>query len=176
MPTREAIQGKLRDELEATVARYRGMSPDQLTALCTESEAEDGSPWSAKDHLAHLAMIERTFAAMIRRTVAGDSAPVGLGGGDRSAVMARVHRGNQRNVDEHHTDPLDVLLTDLQAARAETLALLAELSDEQLALPVPGAPWADGTIGGVLITNGYHHQQHRAWVDEGLQRATGGAA
>jgi hypothetical protein len=83
-------------------------------------------------------------------------------------VLGTVHRLNQENVDQHRSDDLPALLADLEAARADTLALLDRISDEELARPVPGAPWADGTIGGVLITAGYHDQQHVMWVQEAL--------
>ena len=168
MPTRESIIGKLAVERDALLERYRGLTDEQLACECTESEAEDGAAWSAKDHLAHLAMIERSFQAMIRRTIGGSERPVQFSGATREEAIAGVHRNNQVNVDEHRGDSLEALLADLEAARNETLALVGELSDEQLALPVPGAPWADGTIGGVLITNAYHERQHWAWVADGL--------
>ena len=66
-------------------------------------------------------------------------------------------------------------LTDIvalgQQARAETLALLAELTDAQLAEKLPGAPWADGTIGGVLAVNADHGRMHWRWVKEGFECA-----
>jgi hypothetical protein len=172
VPDRDVIKGKLRKELDDLVGYYGALSDDDLRRLCTESEVEGAPGWTAKDHIAHLAMIERAFQGMIRRGLAGDANPVGLGGGDREHVMARVHRGNQDNVDAHRGDDVDTLFADLQAARGETLALLDELSDEDLGRRLPGAPWADGTIGGVLITNAYHQRQHVGWVSEGL----GGAA
>jgi hypothetical protein len=168
MPDRAAILGKLTKERDALVARYRAFSDEDLTRPCTNSEVDGEEPWSAKDHLAHLAMIERAFQGMIRRSVGGESNPVGFGGGSRDEIIARVHRNNQDNVEAHRADSLDALLADLDAARNDSVALLGELSDEQLASPLPGAPWADGTIGGVLITNAYHEIQHLAWVDEGL--------
>jgi hypothetical protein len=85
--------------------------------------------------------------------------------------VARVHRGNEENVDAHRHDDVRTLIKDLKAARVDTISLLDELSDEQLASPLPGAPWADGTIGGVLITNAYHEVQHLKWVREGLATA-----
>src|SRR4029079_16613274 len=142
---------------------YRALAPDDLSRACTQSEAADGAPWSAKDHVAHLAMIERGFQGMIRRHLEGAKNPVGFGGGSRDEIIARVHKGNEDNVREHKSDDLDTLFADLDAARADTLALLAELSDEELASPLPGAPWADGSIGGVLITNAYHAIQHWTW-------------
>jgi len=82
--------------------------------------------------------------------------------------MTEVHRGNEENVDAHREDDLEALLEDLQSARHETLTVLGHLTDEELQLPLKGAPWADGTIGGVLITNAYHQRQHVDWVRRGL--------
>jgi hypothetical protein len=171
MPTRESITGKLAKERDALIQAYRALTPDELTCECTKSEDPDGSPWAAKDHLAHLAMIERAFQGMIRRSMDGDANPVGLGSGSREDVIGRVHRNNEKSVDEHRGDSLDSLLADLDAARRETLDLLAGVPDDRLTEKVPGAPWADGTIGGVLITNAYHEMQHLAWVREGLEAA-----
>ena len=172
MPTRAEIVDKLHRERVALEERYRALGPEQLTAPCTESQTEGDAPWSAKDHVAHLAMIERAFQGMIRRTLDGAESPIGFGAGSMTDIMIRVHRGNQDNVDEHRDDDLDTLFADLDAARADTLALVDELTDEQLAAPLPGAPWNDGSIGGVLITNAHHAIQHWAWVEEGLQSRT----
>jgi hypothetical protein len=51
-------------------------------------------------------------------------------------------------------------------ARGETLTLLAELSDTQLDETLEGAPWSDGTIGGVIATNADHARQHWRWIKE----------
>jgi hypothetical protein len=170
MPERDAIIGKLAKERERLEEHFRSLSADDLVCACTQSEAEDGAPWSAKDHIAHLAMIERAFQGMIRRHLSGEKDPVGLdfSGASRAEVIARIHKGNEDNVREHKDDDIDTLFADLDAARADTLALIGELTDEQLATPLPGAPWADGTIGGVLMTNAYHAIQHWQWVEEGL--------
>ena len=170
MPNRESITGKLEAERKALLDRDRSFKADELDCACTESEDPGGDPWRPKDHLAHLAMIERAFQGMIRRTVAGEKNPVGFTGTTRDAVLAGVHRNNQENVDAHRGDDLDALVADLDAARTETLELLDSLSDAQLSTPVPGAPWADGTIGGVLMTNAYHERQHLEWVEDGLAR------
>jgi hypothetical protein len=116
-------------------------------------------------------MIERAFQGMIHRTLEGSKAPlnIDLKSGGMEGIMARVHKGNQDNVDAHKDDDLETLLADLDEARIETKRLLADLSDEQLATTVPGAPWADGTIGGVLLTNAYHQIQHWTWVEEGIR-------
>jgi hypothetical protein len=55
------------------------------------------------------------------------------------------------------------------SARAVSLQLLSELTDEQLEETLPGAPWADGTIGGVLSANAGHGRMHWGWSkDAGL--------
>lgn len=172
MATREEIIAKLDKEEQRLLERYRSLSPEDLVRPCTESEVEGASPWSPKDHLAHLAMIERAFQGMIHRTLEGNANPLGIDfkGADRAAVIARVHQGNQDNVDAHRDDDLDTLLAELAAARIETRRLLDALTDEQLVTSVPGAPWMDGTIGGVLHTNAHHQIQHWAWVEEGLKK------
>lgn len=177
MPTRETILGKLDKEETKLLERYRSLSTDDLERACTESEVDGATPWSAKDHLAHLAMIERAFLGMIRRTLDGSDNPLGIDfrSGNRDDAIAKVHQGNQNNVEEHKDESLENLIADLKAARAETLALLESLEDSQLDLKVPGAPWADGTIGGVLITNAYHQVQHWAWIEEGLAKAAAGS-
>lgn len=169
MPTRAEIVDSLQRERIKLEERYRSLPPHQLTAPCTESQIPGEAPWSAKDHVAHLAMIERAFQGMIKRTIKDDPSPIGFGSGSMTDIMIRVHQGNQSNVEQHRDDDLDTLFADLDAARADTLALLDSLTDEQLAAPLPGAPWNDGSIGGVLVTNAHHAIQHWAWVEEGLR-------
>ena len=53
------------------------------------------------------------------------------------------------------------------ATRAGTLTLLAELTDEQLASKIPGAPWSDGTVGGIMAAHAGHARMHRHWAEEG---------
>ena len=65
---------------------------------------------------------------------------------------------------EHRAKPLSEIVALGQKARAETLALLAELTDAQLQEKVPGAPWADGTVGGIIATNADHGRMHWHWV------------
>ncbi len=175
MKSREEIIAKLERERASLIERYRSLSGDQLTIACTDSEVPGGEAWTPKDHIAHLAMIERVFQQMIHRTLEGHPKPLDLGGGGKiEDVMARVHRNNQDNVDEHRSDDLDTLLADLEEARIETNRLMRDLTEEQLRTPVPGAPWGDGTIAGVLLTNAYHEVMHWNWVSEGLAAKVGG--
>ena len=67
---------------------------------------------------------------------------------------------------EHHADSLSQVVALTAQARAETLILLSELSDEQLEQVLPGAPWADGTVGGVRGANADHARMHWKWLGE----------
>ena len=84
--------------------------------------------------------------------------------------MATVHEMTESWVVQHRDKALPEVVALGQRARAETLALLAELTDAQLAEKLPGAPWADGTIGGVLATNAMHGRMHWGWVKEGMAK------
>jgi len=171
--TRDVILNTLAQEREKLLARYRAFTPQELEENCTKSEAPDGSPWRPKDHLAHLTLIERSFLGIARRTLKGSDDPVGFsrtGAKNREEVLAWIHLNNQAYVDAHRNDSLETLLDDLNNARNDTLTLVKQMTDEQLTTPIPGAPWGDGTIGGVLMTNAHHETMHLAWVDEGLKQ------
>ena len=173
MPTRAEILQTLRTSQESLFALIRAWSPEELERICTSSQVPDHAPWRPKDHFAHLAFIERAFQGMIHRTIAGKPDPVGFsrtGATNREEVLAWIHRQNQAYTNEHADDSREQILDDLLATRKASLALLDQLTDEQLALPVPGAPWADGTIGGLLITNAHHATLHLSWVEEGLSK------
>lgn len=173
MPTREVILKSLAEAHEELLVRYQSMTLEEIECTCTASEVPGGEPWRPKDHLAHLTLIEKAFQGMVRRTLRGSADPVGFsrtGATNREEILAWIHRNNQAYVDDHRDDSLETLLMDLAHARQDTLTLLEQLTDEQLSLPLPGAPWGDGTIGGVLMTNAHHEQQHLAWVRQGLHQ------
>ncbi len=172
MPTRAEINETLARAQERLFSRYRAMTVAELERQCTESEVPGGHPWRPKDHVSHLAFIERQFLRMARRTIEGERDPMGIkarvGTTNGEEVLAWVHRQNQAYVDEHANDSLEDILADLSATRQQSLELLEQITDEQLALRIPGAPWNDGTIGGVLITNAHHADMHTYWVEKGL--------
>ena len=170
-----------RSEIEVVLNRdrawlldtYAAMPVDELVSGLTASEHDPLSMWSAQDHLAHLAGIEKNFNGMIRRHFAGDPNPVGLltdADGQprtRDQLRAAVHEMTEAWVREHRGGSLSEVVALGQAVRAETLTLLSELTDAQLEEKLPGAPWADGTAGGVLATNASHGRMHWSWIKEG---------
>jgi len=158
------------------------MSEEELRAPRTPSEHDAGSWWSNADHFVHTTLIERSFNEMVRRHLRGEQ------GMDRNLVdedgralrpredlMAYVHAYTEEWKREQEGKPLDELVRIGLAVRADTLALLAELTDEQLASKIPGAPWSDGTVGGVLSVHASHARTHRRWAEEGEGSAGAGA-
>ena len=176
-----------RIEIEITLNRDRSwlleklaaMSDDELRAPRTFSEHDPDSRWSHLDHFVHTSLIERNWNAMFRRHLQGergverrvrdDGTPLSM-----DEIMAGIHAWTEEWKREHAGKPLDELVRIGLAIRAETLALLAELSDDDLASKIPGAPWADGTVGGIMAANADHGRMHWAWATEDPVSAAGG--
>jgi hypothetical protein len=168
MRDKQQILSILAEQRAHLEARYREMSPEVLRTPCTDSADPEGERWTPKDHLAHLIRIEEAFLMAARRTLLDEARPIRFSGTTREEIIAGVHRDNEAQVAELRDLDVDHLLTKLEAARASTLGFIADLDEDQLDTKIPGAPWNDGTIGGVLLTNAHHEAQHLAWVDEGL--------
>ena len=85
----------------------------------------------------------------------------------REEIMAGIHKWTEDWAEEHRGKNLDQLVAIGLAVRAETLKYLSELSDEDLQSKIPGAPWADGTVGGIMAANADHGRMHFKWAKEG---------
>ena len=158
------------DALEALVA----MDEEELRRPLTRSEHDPESWWSYADHFIHTTLIERNFNQMIRRHIRGeqgmDRALVDEGGKalrSREDVMSYVHALTEKWKVDNEGKSVEELVRIGLAVRAETLALLAELDDEQLASKIPGAPWSDGTVGGIMAVHTDHGLMHQRWAAEG---------
>ena len=166
------IEKKLNQDRAWLIDTYAQLTHDQLFGDLTPSEHDPSNYWSALDHLAHLALIERNFAAMIRRHISGHDNPVGLMSDEsgmprtRADIMASVHAMTEQWQKEHHDKSLSEVVALGASARSVTLQLLSELTDEQLEEVLPGAPWADGTIGGVIAANAEHGRMHWKWAKD----------
>jgi hypothetical protein len=173
MATRTEIHAELERALAELEADARSLTPEQLERRCTESEVPDGDPWCAKDHVAHLIRIERFFLTVAQRTVAGEAEPIPFRrlGANQDEVRAAIHLANQRQVEDLAPRSLDELFDELRAARADTLAFIDTHDEETLAVPVPGSPWGDGTIGGMFGRHVPHAAMHMQTYQEGLARS-----
>jgi hypothetical protein len=169
---RVELETKLNEGRNRLLAKYAGLSDEQLHRPITQSQHDPENHWSALDHLAHLALVERNFNAMVRRHVAGSPDPVGLMTDKegkprtRDEIMAAVHADTEKWQVAHRDDSFMEVVALTAAARGATLALIAEMSDAQLEEILPTAPWADGTIGGVLGANADHGRMHWKWLKE----------
>ena len=166
------IEIKLNESRTWLLATYANLTDEQLRRPLTKSEHDPENLWNALDHFAHLALIEENFERMIRRHLSGHKNPVGLladssgKARSREQIMASVHTMTDEFQRQHHGDSLSAVVALTADARGATLHLLAELSDTQLEDRLEGAPWADGTLGGVLGVNADHAKMHWDWVTE----------
>ncbi len=172
--TRTELEIKLNRDRVWTLETWGAYSSDELTRGITTSRHDADNHWSALDHLTHLAGIEVVFNRIIRMHLSGEGDPfAALKGADGTSlpleqVMARVHALNEKWIVEQRGKSFDEVVALGQQVRADTLALLAGLAEEQLNEKIKGAPWGDGTIGGILAINGDHARQHYGWVTNGL--------
>ena len=171
-----------RTEIEINLNRDRAWLLETFAAIpeadlnreITRSRHDPEASWTAKDHLAHLIGIEVAFNIIINRHIVGDPSPIAIAtapdGTRRSQeeLMTIVHAMNEKWVNQHKDKTFSEVIALGQTIRSETLALMGSLTDEQLAEKIPGAPWADGTVGGVMAINGSHGRQHYTWVSEAL--------
>ncbi len=173
--TRVELETKLNNDFAWMLETWSALSPEDRTRDLKASSADPEFFWNAQDHLAHLAGIESVFNHIIRRAIAGEANPIQLfearpdgSRPSREEIMARVHELNDGWVRQHRGKSFDEVVALNQKVRVETLALLSELSDDQLQQKIPGAPWSDGTVGGVMGVNGDHARQHHGWITRDL--------
>ena len=108
----------------------------------------------------------------MRKHFSGHKNPVGLATDDagqprtRDQIMASVHAMTEEWQLKHHGKSLSEVVALGARARADSLQLLSELTDEQLEEVLPGAPWADGTVGGVIAANADHGRMHWKWAKD----------
>ena len=189
---RTEIEIKLNNDRVWLLERYAALSDEDRSRPITTSKHDAAAQWSAKDHLVHLSGIERAFNRMVRRHLEGDPNPVGLTARPdgssptreellqvfkdtteealrtREEISSRVHAMNEEWVARHRDKSFNEVVALGQKVRGETLGLLASLTDEQLQQQLPGAPWGDGSIGGVMAINGDHGRSHYKSVAAGL--------
>ncbi|HLZ22296.1 MAG TPA: DinB family protein [Ktedonobacterales bacterium] len=189
MPTRAEILDTLAASRTQVMAFFHGLSPQDLERPATASVVPGEAPWRAKDHLAHLVKSERNIQQLLRRTLAGETPdvilrlqyPAGmtLPGklGDLSALTPEeeerlelaVASVNQAYVNAHHDDSMEMLAADYLAARQDTLDLLQQFTDEQLASSVPTVV-ADQTTGDLFAGRAGHATEHMTSIEEGLRQ------
>jgi hypothetical protein len=189
MPTRAEILDTLAASQTQVLAFFHGLSPHDLERPATASEAHGAAPWRAKDHFAHLVRSERNGQRLLRATLAGETRdallrlqyPEGmpLPGtlGDLSALTPEEEERlglaiadlNQTYVNAHHDDSMEQIAADYLAARQDTVDLLQQFSDEQLAAPLPTVV-GEQTPGDFFAGRAGHAATHMTWIKEGWRQ------
>jgi hypothetical protein len=170
MPTRSEIQDILAASQEKVLAYFDGLSPEALERPCTASGVPGEAPWRAKDHFAHLTANEQGIQTLLRLTLTGGSLPDNLATMSAEERLAWSNQRNQTYVNAHRNDSMETLRAQLSTARQETLDLLEQFSDEQLAAPVAASFLRNMTVGNLFVANAQHAASHMAWIEEGFRQ------
>jgi hypothetical protein len=76
---------------------------------------------------------------------------------------------NQTYVNEHHDDSMEMVAADYLAARQETLNLLQQFTDDQLAALVPTVV-GEQAAGDLFAGRAGHAATHITWIEEGFRQ------
>ena len=189
MPTRAEILDTLEASQTQVMAFFQGLSSEDLERQASASEVPGAAPWRAKDHLAHLVKNERDIQHLLRRILEGSPRDVFLRLqypegmllpgmlGDLSALTPEEEERlglaiasiNQTYLNAHRDDRLELLSADFQAARQDTVDLLHQFTDEQLAAPVPTVV-GDATAGDLFAGRAGHATEHITSIEEGWRQ------
>ena len=189
MPTRAEILDTLAASQTQVMAFFQGLSAQDLERPATASDVPGEAPWRAKDHFAHLVKSERQIQHLLRRSLAGATRdvllrlqyPEGMPMpgilGDLSALTPEeeerleiaVANVNQTYVNTHHDDSVEILAADYLAARQDTLDLLHQFTDDQLAAPVPTVVGDQAAVD-LFAGRAGHAAEHITWIEEGLRQ------
>ena len=189
MLTRAEILDTLAASQTQVLAFFRGLSPEDLERPATTSDVPGAAPWRARDHFAHLVKNERNIQRLLRRALAGQPRDVFLRSqypegmplpdilGDWDALtpeeQERLERAvgsiNQAYVDSRQDDTLELLSAEFVAARQDTLDLLCQFTDEQLAAPVTTVVGA-ATASDIFAGRAGHATEHMTAIEEGWRQ------
>ena len=189
MPTRAEILDTLAASQTQVMAFFQGLSPEDLERPATANEAPGAAPWCAKDHLAHLVQNERNIQQLLRRALAGETRDVllrlqypegmpmpgilgylsALTPEEEERLEMAVASVNQACVNAHHDDSMEMRASDYLAARQDTVNLLHQFTDDQLAALVPTVV-GDATPGDLFAGRAEHATEHITSIEEGFRQ------
>jgi hypothetical protein len=173
MPTRAEILDTLAVSQTQVMAFFHGLSPEDLERPATASGVPGAAPWRAKDHFAHLAQNERNIQQELRRTLAGETEMPGNLGAltlEEERLEMAIAQLNQTYLNAHHDDSMEMLAADFLAARQETLDLLQQFTDDQLATPAPVPTGEELTAGDLFAGRAEHAATHITWIEAGFRQ------
>jgi hypothetical protein len=188
MPTRAEILDTLAASQAQVLAFFQGLSPHDLVRPATASDLPGAAPWWAQDQLAPRVKKQRNNQQLVRRALAGEPRDAFLRGqypaemplpgilGDWDALTPEEQQRlelavadvNQAYVNGRQDDTLEMLVAEFQAARQDTVDLLRQFTDEQLAAPLPTVV-GEATAGDIFAGRAGHATEHMAAIEEGLR-------
>jgi hypothetical protein len=189
MPTRAEIVDTLAASETQVLTFFHVLSPQDLERPATENGLPGAAPWRAKDHLTHLVQNERNIHQLLRRILAGEPPDVILLSqypegmplpgilGDLDALTPEEEERlelaiasiNQAYLNAHHDDSLQMLTAEFLSARQDTLNLLHQFTDEQLAAVVPSVV-GEATAGDIFAGRAGHATEHMREIEDGWRQ------
>lgn len=155
-PEIESLRSKLVLERSKMLAALETLTPAELARA-------DAGGWSVKDILAHVANAEKLNVKFARLMLQRDK-PVQLEAfaADYPDYVGAfdLDRFNAYMFLRLRDKPLDRVLQELTAVRAETLAWLETLTPEELDLVGEHAAWGEQTVRGMLKILMLHDKMH----------------
>lgn len=169
--SRSALAERLTQHLETTLAELTALSAEQRLRPLKPSRANPAIVWTPCDHFAHTIGVERYFNEAIEKALAAPSAaappPTAAPPPSREEAMAAVHALNDQWILKQRDKTFDELTAMARTVRAQTLALLERLTDEQLAMTIP-VPWGTATMAELFALYVRHTDMHLGFIRTGL--------
>lgn len=152
MATPEAIReliDKMASEREALLAQAESLSDEAASYAPADGVGE--AQWSPKQQLAHLAEMETTYRAWVRKALDEDAPDVTDVSGERPAIL--LTRAHDHSVAE--------LTAQLRGERATTLELIASMAPEQFERTASQPMFGSLTVMQWLRSYYRHDRMHR---------------
>jgi hypothetical protein len=150
--TSEAIRDlldKMASERDALLVQALALSDE--AASCAPPDGEGEAQWSPKQQLAHLAEMETSYRAWVRKALDEDAPDVGGLVGERPAI--RLTQAQEHSV--------AALAAQLRAQRAATLELIASMTPEQFERTASQPMFGSLTVMQWLRSYYRHDRMHR---------------
>jgi hypothetical protein len=151
---RQMLAGQVNDARERLLASFAGLTDEQMVQPGVDGDR------SVRDILANIAAWDRAYTGMFKAMLEGERHPV---------LDMDEDDIEQFNRDEYEADKdksVDEVITDLNTAREELVALLRDVDNMQLFAPAPGDEHADMSIAACLGVVVSEDEQHAETIEE----------